>query len=402
VPWQRLLDGPDALAAAAAIVEACRARTAEGIDEHLARTLLFDAAHDAGLLDDGDLAAAELELAIARAFESSAGPWLFGGLLGVGWVTARVVSADEVIDAVDRAAASVLDVPSWHAHHDLISGLVGIGVYALERVDSPTGLALARRVIDHLEAVSQPQAVGTRWFTAPDVLPPHVRVHHPDGHVDLGLAHGIAGIIGLLARYVDAGVEVDRARALLEAAVAFLWHAVPPRSPARFPAYTSSAEPARLAWCYGDLGIAISMLAAARATDNAGWQADAVALARSTCERPDDQQRVIDAALCHGAAGIGHILNRIFQVTGDPAIAALAHAWFARTLDMRRPGEGIAGFAAPSRTGPITRWVANESLLMGAPGIGLALIACATDREPIWDRILLCDVPSTAASPTRQ
>ena len=65
--------------------------------------------------------------------------------------------------------------------------------------------------------------------------------------------------------------------------------------------------------------------------------------------------------------------------------------WFERTLQMRREGEGIAGFLSwrPGDGG----WAADRSLLAGATGIALALLAAATPVEPSWDRILLASVP---------
>ena len=60
--------------------------------------------------------------------------------------------------------------------------------------------------------------------------------------------------------------------------------------------------------------------------------------------------------------------------------------WFRRTLAFRRPGRGIAGFTAHDG--------ADRSLLTGAAGIGLALLAASTAVEPAWDRILLLDLRS--------
>jgi len=37
--------------------------------------------------------------------------------------------------------------------------------------------------------------------------------------------------------------------------------------------------------------------------------------------------------------------------------------------------------------------VSDPSLLTGAVGIGLALLAATTPVEPMWDRILLLDLP---------
>lgn len=66
------------------------------------------------------------------------------------------------------------------------------------------------------------------------------------------------------------------------------------------------------------------------------------------------------------------------------------NTWFARALELRRPGQGIAGFRTwgPGADGEMT-WLIDPTFLTGAAGIGLALLGATTDLEPVWDRLLL-------------
>ena len=64
-----------------------------------------------------------------------------------------------------------------------------------------------------------------------------------------------------------------------------------------------------------------------------------------------------------------------------------------RTLALREPGRGIAGFSAwHGSDGGADTWVAEPGLLNGVAGIGLALLAATTPLEPAWDRTLLTTV----------
>jgi hypothetical protein len=102
----------------------------------------------------------------------------------------------------------------------------------------------------------------------------------------------------------------------------------------------------------------------------------------------------VDAGLCHGAAGLAHLFNRMFQATGDPALGEAARGWYARTLDARRPGRGIGGIAARvSESDGGSRWVADPGLLTGAAGVALALLAGVSSVDPAWDRLLLVSPP---------
>jgi hypothetical protein len=97
----------------------------------------------------------------------------------------------------------------------------------------------------------------------------------------------------------------------------------------------------------------------------------------------------VDANLCHGAAGVAHIFHRLYRATADRRFADAARHWFGRTLAMRVPGRGFAGFRDyDGSEGGRTRWVTDPGLL-GAGGVALTLVAAVTGAEPAWDRLLL-------------
>jgi hypothetical protein len=232
------------------------------------------------------------------------------------------------------------------------------------------------------------------------LLPPHQRKDCPNGFYNVGLAHGVPGVIALLGQVcatADKRLRVARAKArsLLDDAVVWLLAQQPADRTKSFPYWVGpriSATPTRLAWCYGDLGIAVALLRAARCVNERAWEREALMIARRAAERPAEQSGVRDCGLCHGAAGVGHIFNRLFQATGEASFAAAARFWFERTLEMRHPDQGIAGFAAftPDPEHPDSHsWTAAPGILEGAAGIGLALLAATTPIEPKWDRMLM-------------
>ena len=110
-----------------------------------------------------------------------------------------------------------------------------------------------------------------------------------------------------------------------------------------------------------------------------------------------------DAGLCHGAAGLAHLFNRMHQATGDLQLADAARDWFRRTLAMRHPGRGIGGFESwrPDKARSGT-WTPDPDFLTGSVGIALALLAATAQVEPTWDAVLLASIPRSAASPKIQ
>jgi hypothetical protein len=350
-----------------------------------------------------DQALAYLEAAIESTAEGVSSPGLYNGFPGIAWALEHLTEPGEVDAGAEVAgtlAAHLRHQPRYDGY-DLFSGLAGLGVWALERSPRPGAEEVAESVVRLLGHHAERQAHGIAWRTPPERLIPAERAVWPQGCFKIGVAHGIAGVIGMLA-----GVPSREARDLLEGAVEWLLaQRLPPGAGSRFPGPVApGGEPVpdpRLAWCHGDLGVAVALLAAARTAGEPEWERQALIAARAAATRPRDQGGVYDGGLCHGAAGLAHLYNRLFQATGDPFFRGEAIAWIERLLAQREPGQGVAGWlgwqAVDETADPDlkTGWIRKPvpGLLTGAAGIGLALLAAASPVEPSWDRALLCSVP---------
>ena len=318
-------------------------------------------------------------------------PGFFGGFTGVAWMMehleGRLLESDgeDPNQAIDEALKVHLSLSPWPGDYDVVSGLVGYGVYALERLPRQIALDCLKLVVDRLDEIAERAEQGLTWHTAPELLPEITRKDFPKGYYDLGLAHGVPGVIALLGqvcatRHKSLQAARTKAEPLLEGAVTWLLAQQPADRAQTFPYYAGPGIfpiPSRVAWCYGDLGIAVALLRAARCVNEPAWEREALMIGCRVAERPAEQSRVVDCGLCHGAAGVGHLFNRLFQATGQARFAAAARFWFERTLEMRRPKQGIAGFRAvrpnPKRPNE-EQWIGLPGILEGAAGIALALL----------------------------
>jgi lantibiotic biosynthesis protein len=332
---------------------------------------------------------------------------LYGGFTGVAWAAELVdrlldPDAEDRSEAVDDALLRLLSrADRWSAPYDLVVGLTGLGVYALQRHPRPVAIECLRRVVERLHECAQHDEHGLYWWTPPaEILDQESRKQYPSGRADLGVAHGMAGAVALLGCVCGAGVEQATARPLLEGAVSWLLaHSVPAEAGPTFPVWVAPAFqplPARCAWCYGDPGIAAALLLAARGAGDAGWERAAVALACRAAERPASETGVVNANFCHGAAGLAHLYNRMYQATGEPKLGRAALYWLERTLGFYRlardAGDSwVQGNWDPGRR-ELWTWTGIE-LVEGAAGVALVLLAAATSVEPTWDRMFLVSAP---------
>ena len=320
-----------------------------------------------------------------------------GGAARLGWTIAHLASrevADDRCARLDHMLAHA--VRDWIGEFDLMNGLVGFGVYALER--GMSGRALAKSVLDRLERSATGHGGGLAWFTAGEYLPANHAKAAPDGYWNLGIPYGVPGVIALLARFVVAGIEVRRARALLEGAMRFLLSTTEPPASVdvgRFPPWLPYQKrvSTRLAWCYGDLGVAAALMGAGLHVGIDAWTREGVALARTCAARTLEQAHIHDANICHGAAGIAHLFHRMARATNDQTLYTAARAWIDETLRARNDAP-IAGYPRVFEEGGDLRMEEDATLLTGCAGVALVLEAAISEIEPKWDRLLLVDLPA--------
>jgi lantibiotic modifying enzyme len=416
--WRPILSGTtaeQALQAVDAIAESITSITASPgeRDPSLGRgqaglALLYTWLARTGRMPQADLLARQcLDQAIEALSTQAMNASFYGGFTGVAWAADLVdrlldPDAEDRGEAVDDALLRLLSRDDrWSASYDLIVGLTGLGVYALQRHPRPVATECLRQVVERLHECARRDEHGLYWWTPPaEILDEESQKQYSSGRVDLGVAHGVAGAVALLGGICGAGLEQATARPLLEGAVSWLLaHSVPTAAGPTFPVWVAPAfqpSPARCAWCYGDPGIAAALMLAARGVGDAGWEQTAVALACRAAERPASETAVVNANFCHGAAGLAHVYNRMYQATGESTLGRAALYWLERTLGFYRLAKDAGGSWVQGNWDPGQRelwtWTGIE-LVEGAAGVALVLLAAATSVEPTWDRMFLVSAP---------
>ncbi len=406
--WQQLLDGELADRADEAVTAIAEALAAIGdvppasLDRGGPGIALFFAYLDRVRPDQGhdERAHRLLDDAFDRVAAGPIGPSLFAGFSGVAWTTEHILGGGGESDpnaAVDEALIELLEQSPWPEDHDLITGLAGLAVHAFERLPRRSARRCLELVLDRLAELAERSDGRATWKTGPQHLIEPTRSEYPAGYYNLGVAHGVPAQVAVLARIAAAGIGGARSRELYREATAWVLdqRLDSPAGRSLFAPFVGpgiSPVPARFAWCYGDPGVAATLLAAARVAGDEELHRAALGLARRAAAEPTSRRDVIDASLCHGAAGLAHLFNRMHQSTGDEACADAARRWFARALDMRTP-EGPAGYRHRARPrDPDSELRDDPGLITGVAGIGLALLGAITTVEPAWDRLLLASL----------
>jgi lantibiotic biosynthesis protein len=350
-----------------------------------------------------DLASEHLSQAVdSVAADPSPALGLFSGLSGLGWTWHHL--SQILGEETDASATAELDeiileavrATPWEWDWDLISGLAGIGLYALSHPEPSFAEEAARQVVDRLAELAIECPTGIAWRTEAGLMTPTNAKAYPAGRFDQGVAHGVPGVIGFLGATYERGIAREQTRALLDGALAWMSANMrPDDGGSRFTYYPPVMDDARSGWCYGDPGVSAVLLRTGGSVGDKPCRDLAVCVACRTACRPFERTGVVDATLCHGTAGLGHLFNRAFQATGEEGLRKAATAWFHRTLEMRRPGKGVGGFL--NWWPEIKEWRGESGFLVGSAGIALALLSALYPIEPRWDMPFLLP---TAKAPT--
>ncbi|WP_222853537.1 lanthionine synthetase C family protein [Fodinicola acaciae] len=326
--------------------------------------------------------------AAALAFAGHAAATAYGGYAEMlerldRHIAARVVErCRETVTAV-RAGQPV----GADERYDVISGVAGLGRYLLARGDAALTDVLEGLVAIALAPDVRVDGVSTAaWLSGAG----------DKACVNLGLAHGVAGPLALLAVSRLAGHRVAGQDEAIAAIVAILrrWRTTDGSGP-YWPLWAgvtdhrgwSPPERGRDAWCYGAAGIGRALFLAGAALDRTDWQADGCEAVIGAIATASDET-LHDPGLCHGWSGLLQIALRMLADTRDERYELAAGSLAARVLDAYDPGSPF-GFRYVQSVAP--RPADRPGFLDGAAGVALALHAYATGVPPrtSWDAALL-------------
>lgn len=269
-------------------------------------------------------------------------------------------------------------------NYDFLHGALGVVKFFR---DDPE---FVNQALDALEKSAEKDGRKYRWVS-------RLGTEEKYGY-NISLSHGISSIVSVLSLLTASGTDTAKRDRILTAACSYILSQEidPEEYGCHFPSMSLDNAPddkipcSRLAWCYGDLGVAASLWQAGRVLDIPTWREKAREVFRFSAGRRDMAQTMVqDAGLCHGAAGVAMMFHYMYGRIGDALFSETRDYWLTTTWEMSRFADGIAGYKV--WRGSLGAWKREYSLLEGVAGIGLMLLtALAADpQEDRWMNLLL-------------
>lgn len=328
---------------------------------------------------------------------------LSGGIAGIAFVFQHLrniglldSSEDIGLEALDESIINGSEQDFSGGNWDPLHGLVGLGIYFLERYKETGERKNLERIVDQLNALAVAVAEkGAKvWVT-------RGFMHYSRDNYNFGMAHGMPGLLSFLAAVYTLDIRRTVIEELIPSCCTFLFNHYQEKGEYYgFPAYIELKPaprllPSRNGWCYGDLGMAIALIHCGKALDRKDWVQLGTGIALKTTHIPFEAARCDDASFCHGAIGLVHQYNRLYRATQDVRFKNASDNWLTITHERYyRPDNYPGGYAYrkyDEATGSYAD-VLRYGLLEGMAGIGLVLLSCDGAIPPDWDIIFQTNV----------
>ncbi|MFZ6014227.1 MAG: lanthionine synthetase C family protein [Bacteroidota bacterium] len=330
-------------------------------------------------------------------------PTFCNGLAGIGWAFDHLhqegfieLDMDAMFSPLDDYIYKRMCEDVSDNNYDFLHGAIGYGLYFLKRYRNSTSEVLKRKyhryifeLVNFLERTAEADGDSFKWKTAQAIDP-------KEHGYNLSLSHGIAGIINFLSRLYYFEDFRPKVKPLIEGGARYIlrFQNQDEGAFALFPSrVTLDSEinyRSRLAWCYGDLGIGVSLWHVSNALHDIWLKDTAIKVLRHASKRRNAEQSMVrDAGICHGAYGIAQVFNKIHRKTNDPDLHEAAQYWMEEGLKMAFHDDGFAGYRKFRMLDNKESWDNDLCLLEGISGIGLVMIDHLSEAESTWDECLL-------------
>ncbi|MFJ5136234.1 class IV lanthionine synthetase LanL [Streptomyces sp. NPDC088707] len=251
-----------------------------------------------------------------RADLRSPRPGLHFGGRGTAWALYDAGRAVDDPGLMGHASALALAPQQATPHHDITHGSAGSGLAAVHlwrRTGDPRFAELVVDAADRLVAAARRDPSGVSWPVPAEAASPE------GGKRYLGFAHGSAGIGCFLLAAATVSGRTEHRDLAVEVGEQLLADAVLTGEAAQWPAQAGDLPTAPY-WCHGAAGIGTFLVRLWQATgdDRFGDLAH-----RSTYAVTERASRAA-LAQCHGLAGNGDFLLDMADATGDPVHRTMA------------------------------------------------------------------------------
>lgn len=257
------------------------------------------------------------------------------GLSGLGYSLYKlqqegfVSNIDSSLVNFDTELSSWFCYSLYHRNIDPLHGALGALYYFSIRSNFNNKICVdilklwSKYLKDNLEKVTNGHTIGFRTF---DRTPPY----------NLSLSHGLSGLIVITIEALK-NIRIDDDKEIittLEVLGKYLITKIRLNSAVisctpNFDTSDGSIHQSRLAWCYGDLGVALALYKIGWLTGNSIYiDASKIIIEHASLRRSPQETVIMDRCICHGSCGVYMMFKYFNEFLFDGGLTEVVKYWY--------------------------------------------------------------------------
>lgn len=336
----------------------------------------------------------------------------FYGLAGVCLTSDNLLGYDEKIDTLIYRMREIL-IKNIHEYleniskerkmenYEAINGLCGVVRVLLNYLDMEGAYSAVEKALSELilfvnykkyhKGVELPS-----WYISNNEIRKEDRDHYKNGYINLGVSHGVGGVLSILSIATLNGVEVKGQKDAIELILEYLYrYRINYNNKIYWPGRVSFEEYIenkkefryeRPSWCYGTAGTARVIFLAGKALSSEKYIYDAQLAIKAMIDSDLDKMGFTSPTFCHGYSGILHIVNLMYEDTKDDEYIEIVNRVIEKVMSYYDKNNSF-GFTEIDNNG-IKQEISSIHFVEGANSILLPLLAVLGEKSN-WDSIFL-------------
>lgn len=334
---------------------------------------------------------------------------LFEGLCGVGFAAYCMSHKGEryqsfinninnhIVNNVQILLLEYKNSPLNELQYDIMYGLTGTGNYLMNFASDKVIRNSLCQILQFLTDLCENDFQGIPRFAIHSSQSPLFRYSSdpsakPIKYVNLGIAHGIPGILLFLVKSYREGIYVKNQLKAIEFLADYIYKSCVIDGKEYFweaqkilGENNKKKNRARDAWCYGTPGVAYSLLRASQLLKNDKMKELAICSMKVALEH---LQETISSTFCHGFSGLCCLARKFYAETEEIYFLKAYTSLFEHILGMYNPEYPLGFINKEIEQGLLVD--GNEiGLLNGVSGVLLTLLSCYKAVYTSWESIFL-------------
>jgi len=290
-------------------------------------------------------------------------------------------------------------------HYDIIQGLSGIGRYLIFFKEDSVILDIIKLIINYLIDITKFIQINDHkvpgWYISKsNQFTDYDRLKYPNGNFNLGLSHGITGVLAFFAISLSYGICDPFQQETIKIITSWLLNfSYFENESKNWPCHISfedymnghvseNNKNTQLGWCYGSLGVARTLWLVGSILNAPELQNISIDTFKNITCTPIKKIESMSSTFCHGISGVIHMFNLMYKDTLVPEFQKFINMLIQILLD-KYDDNYVFGFRSINWS--LGKKIECDSigLLDGTAGILLSFLACIYPMKTKWDSVFL-------------